>query len=1066
MTEPASNEPTPTPPRRPRRLVRRLGRWLLILLALLLLAAFSIAIFVNKIGLPELFKEELVAKLREKGWEVEFSRLRLRWDKGIVAEDVHLHRAQERGGPQFFADDLEVQFNHQTLREGVLEINGIMLEGGRMVWPLPQTNRPTKTLAIDHLSGRVDFLPDDQWNLQSFQARWRQTSIYLSGTVTNASHMRQWKTKGGKGAGPEPILRQILQTMEKVRFSGRPLLDLQVQGDAQPPASFQARLHLSAPRVEFPRGDADRFSLLAEFTPPPTTNDSPAFRLHVESSRARLDRAELKQLNLTSTFKTSLPGWRPRQGTLQLDAENAATDKAQATAIHLEAILPSQPADAPFYPVELQLRSRSLQSPFIRAGTTAIDLRANLARTNLVPADATGQLASRDLQDKWGTAQNASIRFQLARRASSVVAGQGQRGFSEIPEKWWNLLEQFSLDWTGELDAIRSSEPKLAVEQLNWSGNWDEDRVQFDSLTARLYGGELKLNGTININTRRLTASGVSDFDARQIRPLLSEKGQEWLEQYSWSAPPHVEAAITLTVPTWTNNPAEWGRLALENLQMAGNFSVGNGAFRAVPFSSAHSPFYLTNLLWHVAPIDVERPEGTVRLDYRSNKQTKDYHWLVQSTIDVRALAPLVPAGPARIVEEFEFAVPPAIEAEVWGRWHNTNMLGIAADVAATNFSFRGKSIEHLNAHVQYTNYFATVTRAELQRPEGRATCPGLGWNLLDQRLYITNAFSSVDPRAAVEAMGPKVAGKMADYRFDIPPNVRITGTLDIHKKHDGTDLWFEVMGGPFHWKKFTLPHVSGDLLWGGQGLTLTNLEGAFYDGRLTGDGTFDFTPTNGADFTFFADGREIDLHALMSDLDTKTNKLEGTLNGQLRITSANTKDLESWQGGGWVHLRDGLIWEIPIFGVFSPILNRLSQDLGFAQGLGNSRAREGQADFTITDGVIQTHNLEISSLAMRMKYTGSIGFDKRVNGRMEAELLREIPLFGPMITLLTWPVTKLFEYKITGTLQKPKAEPLYILPKLILIPFHPFRALKDVLQPEEKSNHPPEEPRPPQPFP
>jgi hypothetical protein len=55
--------------------------------------------------------------------------------------------------------------------------------------------------------------------------------------------------------------------------------------------------------------------------------------------------------------------------------------------------------------------------------------------------------------------------------------------------------------------------------------------------------------------------------------------------------------------------------------------------------------------------------------------------------------------------------------------------------------------------------------------------------------------------------------------------------------------------------------------------------------------------------------------------------------------------------------------------------------------------------------------------------------------------------------------VTKLFEYKMTGTLDQPKAEPLYVLPKILLLPFHPFRTLKELLTEEEKN--PAEKPPP-----
>jgi hypothetical protein len=42
-------------------------------------------------------------------------------------------------------------------------------------------------------------------------------------------------------------------------------------------------------------------------------------------------------------------------------------------------------------------------------------------------------------------------------------------------------------------------------------------------------------------------------------------------------------------------------------------------------------------------------------------------------------------------------------------------------------------------------------------------------------------------------------------------------------------------------------------------------------------------------------------------------------------------------------------------------------------------------------------------------------------------------------------PFTKLFEYKVTGTLDDPKYEPLYVLPKILMIPLHPIQAVKGI---------------------
>ena len=95
--------------------------------------------------------------------------------------------------------------------------------------------------------------------------------------------------------------------------------------------------------------------------------------------------------------------------------------------------------------------------------------------------------------------------------------------------------------------------------------------------------------------------------------------------------------------------------------------------------------------------------------------------------------------------------------------------------------------------------------------------------------------------------------------------------------------------------------------------------------------------------------------------------------------------------------------------------------------------------------------DLEIHATMMRMQFKGAVGLNRRVDARVEAELLRDLPAIGVVISKVFWPVTKLFEYKVTGTLSEPKAEPLYILPKILLMPFHPFKALKNMLNEEPK---------------
>jgi hypothetical protein len=112
---------------------------------------------------------------------------------------------------------------------------------------------------------------------------------------------------------------------------------------------------------------------------------------------------------------------------------------------------------------------------------------------------------------------------------------------------------------------------------------------------------------------------------------------------------------------------------------------------------------------------------------------------------------------------------------------------------------------------------------------------------------------------------------------------------------------------------------------------------------------------------------------------------------------------------------------------------------------LGNSRLSEGTAGFVITNGVIFSDNLEMRAPTMRLQYTGTLDLEGQVEAVVQAELFRDAWVVGRLVSLALWPVTKMLEYRISGDLNQPKAEPLY-LPKLLLAPLRPLRTLRELL--------------------
>ena len=457
---------------------------------------------------------------------------------------------------------------------------------------------------------------------------------------------------------------------------------------------------------------------------------------------------------------------------------------------------------------------------------------------------------------------------------------------------------------------------------------------------------------------------------------------------------------------------------------------------------TARTHFIYSNQCWRLPDLTVTWPEGRLEAEHLANDRTRDYYWRLTSTADLRRLRPLLDSNAQHVFDFFTFTQPPLIQAEIWGRFHDHERLGFKGRVEATNFAFRGLSVAGLQTRLQYTNHILQCFAPRVQRDAvQRASADGLTADFDAQRIYLTNALSTADPIFIARAIGPHIIRAIERYQFLEPPTARVHGVIPL-RGEEGADLHFDLEGGPFRWWKLNADHLAGHVHWAGLHLTLTNIQADFYGGKAGGNAQFNFEPKAGADFQFSLAATNALLQSLMADLATHTNHLEGRLTGDLIVTHANTVNWQSVGGYGDVDLRDGLIWDIPIFGILTPVLDTLTPGLN----LSHSRASAAACTFIITNGVVRSDDLELRSPALRLQYRGTVDLEGRVNAHVEAEPLRDVWLVGPLVTTALWPVSKMFETKVTGTLAQPKTGSLTPIPTLIQFPFHPLRTLKGLL--------------------
>src|SRR5205085_1784036 len=212
------------------------------------------------------------------------------------------------------------------------------------------------------------------------------------------------------------------------------------------------------------------------------------------------------------------------------------------------------------------------------------------------------------------------------------------------------------------------------------------------------------------------------------------------------------------------------------------------------------------------------------------NATTSDFYCRLRSTIDPFFAQPLFGQSAKPAFDLFSFSAPPVLDLLIRGRLDELDPLSIQGRVAISNFTFRGQAISAVQTQIQYTNHLVTFLSPRIDIGPRYAQADALAVDLDTQLIYLTNGASTAEPMMIATAIGPQIVRAIEAYRFDTPPDARVYGIIPLHGE-EGADLHFDLKGGPFHWWKFNLPHITGHVHWSGLHLSLTNVQADFYHG-------------------------------------------------------------------------------------------------------------------------------------------------------------------------------------------------------------------------------------------
>ncbi|MFO1489226.1 MAG: hypothetical protein U1F83_16020, partial [Verrucomicrobiota bacterium] len=585
-------------PSRPWKLLRiyfrrfRIGVWLCVLLIC------GALLYVNQVGLPDFVKNPVLERLEARGLHLQFTRLRWHFPYGIVADNVLFGGGTNAAVPVFTVREVQVKLDYRALLHRQLQVDSLVLNQGRFAWQLNESNRPPRDFLVENIQTELRLLPGDLWRLDHFRAQFAGAGIRLSGLVTNASAIRDWKLflpdpagRAESGGTLQKNLRQVAEVFDRIHFATTPELTVDIDGDARRLPDFAVRVTLRADDASTPWGDFDRviFSARAQ----PKENDEPTqCEIVLRAAGARTPWAMAEDVELTMHALS-----------------NAATN----------------------FNADLNCTAARVGSEWGNGTRLRFTAKWRHSVTNAIPRSGTGRLQLEVAETPWGVGRDLDVAATL----TTLTNLSSEPGSASA---WWMDLSPYELQVESRLAAFAAVQ--LRATNVVCSANWRAPQLTVQRLSADLQDGQLALQGGLDAGTHEVSFHVTSGCSPQKF-PLL----QKYFKDVQFVVPPQLDVSGTVHLPSTDRGLESWLNEAWADTKLAGRLSFDQATFRGTAFESARVQFSRTNQAWDVPDLRVVRPEGGLESSVQFDERTGDLALKLHSRLDLNvARAFLSPA--------------------------------------------------------------------------------------------------------------------------------------------------------------------------------------------------------------------------------------------------------------------------------------------------------------------------------------------------------------------------------------------------------------------------------------
>ena len=396
----------------------------------------------------------------------------------------------------------------------------------------------------------------------------------------------------------------------------------------------------------------------------------------------------------------------------------------------------------------------------------------------------------------------------------------------------------------------------------------------------------------------------------------------------------------------------------------------------------------------------------------------------LRTAVDPHVLVPGLRAfgiDQTRVFDWFSFpAAPPTGDWTFERRGGSAEVL-IQGRLQASQFACRGTAIGFGSATVAYrwSPERHTIALNPLVLAVGGRTIGGtLDVDLAGSTARF-EALSVADVPALARIVGFREGSFLDAFRFAPETRVYLHGLYD-YGAGTGSDAEIVVDSPLIGYGAFNAEECSFKVRMAGETNLLQDVRGRLAGGSFTANAVFapDAPGSTNTGYRLRIEVLHADLRSLATVWGTNLlPRLDGRVYGNLDLAGLFGEGQgHTATGQGYVNVKRGTIFRIPLFGGFTESMTRVVPGLDFM-----TRQTDVRAPFEVRGGRIESKDIQVEGDVLSLAARGSATLEGALDFDVQVRPMKDKTVVGAAMRAITYPLSKLFEFHLAGTVGSPR---------------------------------------------